>query len=77
MKLTLDLSTETSVGLRRLANEQDLDLETAAAIALREVPGCPERIRNQASSFTQCSVPIIATSVPIESIKVRCECSFC
>lgn len=36
MKLTLDLSTETSVGLRRLANEQDLDLETAAAIALRE-----------------------------------------
>lgn len=36
MKLNLDLPTDTSVGLRRLANEQNIDLETAAAIALRE-----------------------------------------
>lgn len=36
MKLILDLPTETSIGLRRLANKHDLDLETAAANALRE-----------------------------------------
>jgi len=36
MKISLDLPTDTSIGLRRLANEQDIDLEAAATIALRE-----------------------------------------
>lgn len=36
MKITITLPTETAIGLRRLAAEQGIELEAAAAIALKE-----------------------------------------